>query len=89
MKVEVLLFGRPRELAGASEEALSIEDGACLADLFKSLGARHGQELAVELASPERFMILINGRHYGPLGGMQTELKNGDKVAIVPAVIGG
>ncbi len=89
MRVEVLLFGRPRELAGASEETLSIKGGACLADLFKSLGDKHGPELAVELASPERLMILVNGRHYGPLGGMQTELKDGDKVAIVPAVIGG
>ncbi len=89
MSIEVLLFGKPRELAGASEETLNVEDGACLADLFELLGARHGPELAQELASPERFMILVNGRHYGSLGGMKTALKQGDRVAIMPAVIGG
>jgi MoaD family protein len=89
MNVEVLLFGRLRELAGASEESFRPDEGACLEDLFGLLGARHGPSLARELASPERFMILVNGRHYTSLNGLQTALKQGDTVAIVPAVIGG
>jgi len=89
MNVDVLLFGKPRELAGASEESFRLEKGACLADLFGLLGARHGPSLERELASPERFMILVNGCHYTSLNGLQTALKQGDTVAIVPAVIGG
>ena len=89
MSVEVLLFGKPRELAGAYQESVSLKEGASLADLFELLGTRHGPSLARELAFPEKFMILVNGRHYTSLKGMQTPLGNGDTVAIVPAVIGG
>ncbi len=89
MNVSVLLFGRPRELAGASEESVTLQEGACLSDLFSLLGARHGPALARELAPTERFMILVNGCHYKSLDGLETVLKQGDTVAIVPAVIGG
>ena len=89
MSVQVLLFGKPRELAGASEESIELRDGASLADLFKVLGVRHGPILAQELAFPEKFMIMVNGQHFGSLDGMETSLKSGDSVAILPAVIGG
>ena len=89
MRVQVLLFGKPRELAGASEESVELMDGASLADLFKVLGSRHGPILAQELAFPEKFMIMVNGQHFGSLDGIETGLKSGDSVAILPAVIGG
>ena len=89
MSVQVLLFGKPRELAGTSEESIELKSGASLAELFEILRAKHGPLLARELAFPEKFMILVNGRHYGSLDGMETRLHVGDAVAILPAVIGG
>jgi molybdopterin converting factor small subunit len=89
MSVQVLLFGKPRELAGASEESIVLGEGASLADLVRVLCARHGPLLAQELAFPEKFMIMVNGQHCGSLDGMETRLKSGDSVAILPAVIGG
>ena len=89
INVQVLLFGKPRELAGVSEESIELSDGASLAVLFVALGARHGPQLGSELASPERFMILVNGRHHNSLEGMRTSLADADVVAVLPAVIGG
>lgn len=89
MRVEVLLFGKPRDLAGRSQEFVSIDDGANLGELFGVLGQIHGVDLANELGHPEGLIVMINGRHFGPLGGTLAPLKDTDVVAIFPIAVGG
>jgi molybdopterin converting factor small subunit len=89
MRVEALLFGRPRELAGSSREDVVLPPGSSLADLFQSLGSKHGPLLASELGRTEALIILINGRDYGLLGGMSAPLKGDDTVAVFPIAGGG
>jgi molybdopterin converting factor small subunit len=89
MRVEALLFGRPRELAGCAREEVSLAPDASLADLFESLGGRHGPLLASELGRKEGLIILVNGRDYGLLGGMSAPLKADDTVAVFPIAGGG
>ncbi len=89
MKVEVLLFGRPRELAGAARKVVSLQDGAHLADLLRSLSAKYGDKMSNELQRTEALIITINGRHFGPLGGVDAPLKDKDTVTIMPAAVGG
>jgi molybdopterin converting factor small subunit len=89
MKVEVLLFGNPRELAGTSTEVLSLEEGTRLSNLLEVLGSRHGKALADELRHTEALTIMINGRHFASLGGVETLLKDEDTVAILPITFGG
>ncbi len=89
MRVEALLFGRPRELAGVSREDIVLPPGARLGDLFQSLGEKHGPPLATELGRTEALIILINGRDYGLLGGLSAPLKADDTVAVFPIAGGG
>ena len=89
MRVEVLLFGRPRELAGVSREDIVLPPEARLGDLFQSLGGKHGSPLATELGRTEALIILINGRDYGLLGGLSAPLKADDTVAVFPIAGGG
>lgn len=89
MKVQVLLFGRPRDLAGRSQELVSINEDAELGDLFRFLGDKHGAQLACELGRTEGLIVMINGLHFGPLGGTKASLKDGDVVAIFPIAVGG
>lgn len=89
MRVEVLYFGRPRELIGTSDETVSIKDGARLADLFALLKASHGDVVASELDRLGSLIIFVNGRDYKTLGGMEAPLKDKDTVAILPFVFGG
>ncbi len=89
MRVEVLLFGRPRELAGSSQETVALKQGASLSDLFESLGSKYGPSLANELGRTEGLIVLINGRDYSLLGGMSAPLKADDTVAVFPIAGGG
>jgi molybdopterin converting factor small subunit len=89
MRVEALLFGRSRELAGSPREEIVLPPGARLADLFQSLGGKHGPLLAHELARTEGLIILINGRDYNLQGGLSAPLKADDTVAVFPIAGGG
>lgn len=89
MRVEVLFFGRPRELAGTSKEVLSVEEGTRLSDVFGALGSRFGVAMTNELRRIEGLIVFINGRDYRTLGGADTPLKDSDTIAILPVVTGG
>jgi molybdopterin converting factor small subunit len=89
MRVEALLFGRPRELVGSSREDVVLPSGASLADLFEALGSKHGALLASELRRTASLMILINGRDYSLAGGVNAQLQADDTVAIFPIAGGG
>jgi molybdopterin converting factor small subunit len=89
MKVEVLFFGRPRELAGISREVLSLKAGMRLSNMLERLAKRHGDDLKTELSNLENLIILVNGRHYTTLNGIDTVLSDEDTVAILPVIFGG
>ena len=89
MQVEVLLFGRPRELAGTSRETFSVGRGLRLSELFELLGGKHGEGLATELQHVERLIVFVNGRDFRTLGGVDLSLADSDTVAILPVVTGG
>ena len=65
-------------------------------DLVRQLAMELGPELSQMLSSSgtggsqERVVILVNGRHCSHLpAGLETELEDGDVVAIFPPVMGG
>lgn len=89
MDIEVLLFGRPRELAGTSGEIISVGEGARLSDLIKLLGEKHGIAFSEEVRHTEALRILLNGREYGLLGGMEAPLSDKDTVVFLPLIGGG
>ena len=89
MRVEVLFFGNHRELANTAREVLSLKAGTPLSGLFEKLADRHGNEFRSELAKKENLTVLVNGRHYGTLDGVETILKDKDTVAILPVIFGG
>ncbi len=89
MKIEVLFFGHPRELAGTAREMLSLKEGTRLSGLFGRLSRRHGNELKSELGNKGNLTVLVNGRHYRTLDGEETVLHDKDTVAILPVIFGG
>jgi MoaD family protein len=88
MRIEVLLFGKLRELA-VRQQVISIADGARLRDLVDRLVKEYGPDFGQEVDHEERWHFLLNGRFYNPSDGMELSLKDGDVVAMLPMLAGG
>lgn len=89
MNVEVMFFGKLREVAGASKETAALEAGGKLSDLMSRLEEIHGAKFAEEVRSIKGLRILINGREYQVLDGVETVLKEKDSVVLLPPIEGG
>ena len=88
MNVEVLFFGRLRELA-TRQRVVSMIGGARLSDLIDRLSEEYGDEFRREVNQLEGLRILINGNEYDLLDGMATSLKDGDVVVFLTITAGG
>lgn len=96
LRVKVRYFTTLRELAGSSEEELEIKDGGALGDLIKEVALKYGEEARSYLyregedweVDPS-IHFLINGMNARMLSGLDTKLKHGDVVAIIPPIGGG
>jgi MoaD family protein len=88
MNIELLLFGKLRELAVRQREVL-IADSARFSDLVDWLIKEYGAGFGEEIGHKERWHFLINGRYYNPLDSLEIPLKDGDVVAILPLLAGG
>jgi molybdopterin converting factor small subunit len=89
MEIEVLLFGRFREIAGTRQQVLTVQEGARLSDVLEQLGEIYGSGFGAEVKRRGWVRILINGREYGLLDGMETLLKHNDQIVILPTIGGG
>jgi molybdopterin synthase sulfur carrier subunit len=94
MRVKVKYFTTLRELAGISEEEIETEDDTSLADLIGIVASKYGEAAQDYLYHTERkadpsIYFLINGTDAKARSGMDTRLKDGDVVAIIPPIGGG
>jgi molybdopterin converting factor small subunit len=92
MKIWVKGYLGVQPARSALGDRLFIEFGAdrvTLRDLLVQLGYRGDESLKAPGAG-DRLAILVNGRHTSHLAdGLDTVLRDGDRVAIFPPVAGG
>ena len=93
MKVKVRSLAGFRHILGGDRE-VDLAEGARIEDLLQDLcAAEGGQGLRPLLFDAGGLKgdvnILVNGRNVESLQGLQTELAEGDDVALFPAAIGG
>jgi molybdopterin synthase sulfur carrier subunit len=79
--VRVRLFASLREAVGAGELALELAEGACVADAWAALGARHPQ-----LRARRGSLAAAVNRRYADF---DEPLRAGDEVVFIPPVSGG
>lgn len=85
----MLFFGQLRELTEEPRTAVEIKDNATLMDLMEYLVGAYGTAFRNTADDIKGLRILINGREYTLLGGMETLLKEGDTVVFLPPIAGG
>jgi len=97
LQVSVRFFTSLREITGKREETIKFPDGETVTvdKVLKKLAERHGKGF-VEYVYDNKtgevkgfLQFLVNGRSASTLNGLNTKLKNGDVLAIIPPVGGG
>ncbi len=89
MRVKVLFFEPLRALVGSRRIAISLDEGARVADLLGRLGQEYGEGLREKLEDSPTLRIIVNGRDVDLLGGAEATLRSGDEVVFLTAVGGG
>ena len=88
MNIEVLFFGDFRKVA-PRQRVISVTEDVRLAHVIERLVEEYGSDFHQAMDDKERLRILVNGREYDLLDGMETPLKDGDVVAFIPLITGG
>jgi molybdopterin synthase sulfur carrier subunit len=94
MKVKVKFFTSLREITGKKEDEIQSPRTIRVKELLASLSEKYGREFTDYLYDERGkvrtyIQILVNGRGINVLQGFETNLKEGDTIAIFPPVGGG
>ena len=97
MQVSVRFFTSLREITNKKEETLKLPEGekATVEVALKTLAQRYGNRFVEYVYDRNTgevrsfLQFLINGKSATTLNGLQTELEDGDVLAILPPVGGG
>jgi molybdopterin synthase sulfur carrier subunit len=95
MRINVRYFTTLQELAGTRDGGVELGEGSRLTELIETVSLKYGNAALTYLYAMESGTIdpsikfLINGVAAKNLRGLETELKDGDVVAIIPPIGGG
>ncbi len=94
MKITVQYFTVIRNITGKKEEALEILAETSVLKLLEQLIEKYGAAFQRIVQSGSNFpglkvLFLVNGQNTETLGGLNTTLKNGDTLSIIPPLSGG
>lgn len=91
MSIKIVFYG---PLSTITREKTATIEASSLRDALTQLYARYGKDftdrVCDEKGNPRRFInIYINGRDIRFLKNIDTKLKDGDTITLIPAVGGG
>jgi molybdopterin synthase sulfur carrier subunit len=94
MAITVKFMGALRHFSGASNLVLECKGcasiGELVNELIKELPALKRSLIDPQLEDPRpNALILVNGKEISVLNGLETKLKDGDEIVLVPVVHGG
>jgi molybdopterin synthase sulfur carrier subunit len=94
MTITVKFVGALRHFSGASKLTLDCKGCASIRELVNKI-VKEVPELKRSLIDQQledprpNALILLNGREISVLNGLETKLKDGDEIVLVPVVHGG
>lgn len=96
MKVTVEYLGHIKTIIGVEQaEKLELKNDASVGDLLFLLAEKHGENFKKAIYEPSgldlksNFILTVNGLLLNQLNGIETKLKDGDRVVLMPIVSGG
>jgi molybdopterin synthase sulfur carrier subunit len=96
LKVTVEYLGYIKQTLGVDQgEHVELKEDASVRDLLLSLAEKHGEPFQKTIYEPKgldlkpHYIASVNGLLLNQLNGMETKLKDGDRVILMPVVTGG
>jgi MoaD family protein len=96
MKVKVEYLGHIKNMIGDKrEEEIHMQDASSVADLLVLLSKKYGEQFRKAVYESggkdlkSNFIATVNGYLLNQLKGVETTLKNGDHIILMPVVSGG
>jgi molybdopterin synthase sulfur carrier subunit len=97
VQISIRFFTVLREVTGKKEETIEFQEGekSTIDTVLKNLSKRYGKRFSEYLYDPQTgevkhfLQFLVNGKSTYNINGLETELANGDVIAIIPPVGGG
>ncbi len=96
VKVKVEYLGHIKNItSNRREEEIETKDVSSVADLLNILTKLYGEPFKKAIYEPKasdvkpNYIITVNGYLLNQLKGLETKLKNGDHVVLLPIVSGG
>jgi MoaD family protein len=94
--VTVNYLGSIKQTLGLKQaEQVQLEDDASLVDLLSMLAEKHGDAFKKSVYEPKDpdlkpyYILSVNGVMLNQLNGLETPLKDGDRLTFLPVVTGG
>jgi molybdopterin synthase sulfur carrier subunit len=96
LKVTVDYLGSIKQTLGLKQaEQVELEDDASVGDLLSLLAEKHGESFKKAVYEPKGLdlkpyhILSVNGLLLNQLNGIETKLKDGDRVILMPVITGG
>ena len=96
MRITVDYLGHIKHSLGVQQtERVELKENALVCDLLSLLAEKHGEPFRKAVYEPKgldlkpHYILSVNGLLLNQLDGLETKLKDGDRVVLMPVVTGG
>ena len=96
MRITVDYLGHIKHTLGVQQaESVELKENALVCDLLSLLAEKHGEPFRKAVYEPKEldlkphYILSVNGLLLNQLNGLETKLKDGDRVVLMPVVTGG
>jgi molybdopterin synthase sulfur carrier subunit len=96
LKVTINYLGSIRQTLGLKQaEQIELKNDSSVCDLLSLLAEKHGEPFQKTVYEPKGldlkpfYILSLNGLLLNQLNGIETKLKDGDRVILMPIVSGG
>lgn len=96
MRITVDYLGHIKQSLGVAQtETVSLKDESLVCDLLTVLAEKYGEPFRKAVYEPKGldlkpyYILSVNGLLLNQLKGLETRLKDGDRVVLMPVVTGG
>ena len=95
MRVKIQYLGLVKTYTNKGTDEFELQAGAPLSELLNKVAANSGKQFIKDVFEPGQkdvkamFTVMVNGVIIGQLKGVETRLKDGDNVILMPLMTGG